>query len=88
MYMSLGRGSGSPCLDVFITLLSLGQKGYKQLCTQRKVWYVYHSKYGAFMHSHVIMQDNYVYLKEKLSEVCGRHGVRVLDTRHNPISLG
>lgn len=32
-----GRGSGSPCLDVFITLLSLGLKGYKQLCTQRKV---------------------------------------------------
>jgi O-phospho-L-seryl-tRNASec:L-selenocysteinyl-tRNA synthase len=63
-----GRGSGSPCLDVFITLLSLGQKGYKQLCTQRK--------------------ENYAYVKEKLSEVCGRHGERVLDTRHNPISLG
>ena len=33
----VGRGSGTPCLDVFITLLSLGQRGYKQLCIQRKV---------------------------------------------------
>ncbi|CAI8033170.1 O-phosphoseryl-tRNA(Sec) selenium transferase [Geodia barretti] len=63
-----GRGSGSPCVDVFITLLSLGVKGYKQLCTQRK--------------------ENYVYLKQKLGEVCTKHGERVLETSHNPISLG
>lgn len=35
-----------------------------------------------------VVQENYAYLKEKLSEVCGRHGERVLETRHNPISLG
>ena len=29
-----------------------------------------------------------MYLKEKLSEVCSRHSERVLDTPHNPISLG
>jgi O-phospho-L-seryl-tRNASec:L-selenocysteinyl-tRNA synthase len=63
-----GRGSGSPCVDVFITLLSLGVKGYKELCTQRK--------------------ENYVYLKQKLGEVCTKHGERVLETSHNPISLG
>ena len=34
------------------------------------------------------LQENYEYLKEKLSEVCGRHGERVLATPHNPISLG
>lgn len=35
--VGIGRGSGTPSLDVFITLLSLGQRGYKQLCVQRKV---------------------------------------------------
>lgn len=34
------------------------------------------------------LQENYLYLKEQLSEVCSRHGERVLDTPHNPISLG
>ena len=37
MCNTAGRGSGTPCLDVFITLLSLGQTKYKRLCTQRKV---------------------------------------------------
>ena len=32
-----GRASGTPSLDVFITLLSLGGKGYRQLCVDRKV---------------------------------------------------
>ena len=32
-----GRGSAAPALDVFITLLSLGGRGYKELCSQRKV---------------------------------------------------
>ena len=34
------------------------------------------------------LQENYLYLREKLSEVCSRHGERVLDTPHNPISIG
>lgn len=32
----LGRASASPCLDLFITLLSLGSKGYQKLVSQRK----------------------------------------------------
>lgn len=32
----LGRASASPCLDLFITLLSLGAKGYQKLVSQRK----------------------------------------------------
>lgn len=35
----LGRASSSPALDVFITLLSLGVKGFKELVTQRKEMY-------------------------------------------------
>ncbi|XP_059471686.1 O-phosphoseryl-tRNA(Sec) selenium transferase [Neocloeon triangulifer] len=34
-----GRASSSPALDVFITLLSLGVKGFKDLVTQRKEMY-------------------------------------------------
>lgn len=33
----IGRASATPSLDVFITLLSLGWKGYKQLLADRKV---------------------------------------------------
>ena len=29
-----------------------------------------------------------MYLKQKLGEVCTKHGERVLETSHNPISLG
>lgn len=36
-----GRGSAAPALDVFITLLSLGGRGYKELCSQRKENYSY-----------------------------------------------
>lgn len=31
-----GRASATPSIDVFITLLSLGWKGYHKLCTERK----------------------------------------------------
>ncbi|XP_064383400.1 O-phosphoseryl-tRNA(Sec) selenium transferase-like [Halichondria panicea] len=31
-----GRASGTPSLDIFITLLSMGKKEYQRLCTQRK----------------------------------------------------
>ncbi|KAK7873918.1 hypothetical protein R5R35_012932 [Gryllus longicercus] len=36
-----GRASSSPSMDVFITLLSLGVNGYKNLITQRKEMYTY-----------------------------------------------
>lgn len=36
-FFSKGRASATPSLDVFITLLSLGWKGYKQLLADRKV---------------------------------------------------
>jgi len=32
-----GRASGSPVLDLFITLLELGRDGYEQLLQKRKV---------------------------------------------------
>lgn len=38
--------------------------------------------------NHSVVQENYSYLKEKLGEVCAKHGERVLETSHNPISLG
>ena len=36
-----GRASATPTIDVFITLLSLGKKGYGQLLRDRKQMYVY-----------------------------------------------
>jgi O-phospho-L-seryl-tRNASec:L-selenocysteinyl-tRNA synthase len=36
-----GRASATPCIDVFITLLSLGVAGYKKLLAQRKEVYEY-----------------------------------------------
>jgi len=36
-----GRASSSPAMDVFITLLSLGVNGYKNLITQQKEMYTY-----------------------------------------------
>ncbi|XP_064630188.1 O-phosphoseryl-tRNA(Sec) selenium transferase-like isoform X2 [Lineus longissimus] len=39
-----GRASGTPSLDVFITLLSLGVKGYKNLLKERKETYKYLSE--------------------------------------------
>ena len=36
-----GRASSSPAMDVFITLLSLGVNGYKNLIAQRKEMYTY-----------------------------------------------
>ena len=33
----IGRASATPSIDVFITLLSLGWKGYNKLCSERKV---------------------------------------------------
>lgn len=33
----IGRASATPSIDVFITLLSLGWKGYQKLCSERKV---------------------------------------------------
>lgn len=89
IYLVTGRGSGSPCLDVFITLLSLGKDGYMKLCSQRKV-----AMHGVSTKNKLIvifiwfLQENYIYLKEKLIEVCVKHGERVLETSHNPISLG
>ncbi|KAG8312765.1 hypothetical protein J6590_015949 [Homalodisca vitripennis] len=39
--VSQGRASASPAMDVFITLLSLGVNGYKNLISQRKEMYKY-----------------------------------------------
>ena len=36
-----GRASGTPTLDVFITLLSLGRKGYRALLQERKELFTY-----------------------------------------------
>lgn len=36
-----GRGSGTPSTDVFITLLNIGKKGYKNLLEERKKMYAY-----------------------------------------------
>lgn len=36
-----GRASASPPMDIFITLLSLGVNGYKNLINQRKEMYKY-----------------------------------------------
>ncbi|XP_013413537.1 O-phosphoseryl-tRNA(Sec) selenium transferase isoform X2 [Lingula anatina] len=36
-----GRASGTPSMDLFITLLSLGVKGYQQLLKERKEMYKY-----------------------------------------------
>jgi len=36
-----GRASGSPTMDLFITLLSLGRAGYRKLFADRKEMYQY-----------------------------------------------
>ena len=36
-----GRASGSPTMDLFITLLSLGRAGYRKLLADRKAMYQY-----------------------------------------------
>ena len=36
-----GRGSGTPSTDVFITLLNIGKKGYKNLLEDRKKMFIY-----------------------------------------------
>ena len=46
-----------------------------------------HRVYELFLNI-MLRQENYVYLKQKLGEVCTKHGERVLETSHNPISLG
>lgn len=41
LYMLVGRASGSPTMDLFITLLSLGRAGYRRLATERKAMFQY-----------------------------------------------
>ncbi|KAG7330130.1 hypothetical protein KOW79_006352 [Hemibagrus wyckioides] len=62
-----GRASASPSLDVLITLLSLGARGYKKLLAERK--------------------ELYTHLAQELKTLADRHGERLLNTPHNPISL-
>ena len=38
---SSGRASSSPIVDMFITMLSMGEMGYKQLLARRKVGGLY-----------------------------------------------
>lgn len=35
-----GRASGSPVLDLFITLLSFGRTGYETMLQEQKVYYI------------------------------------------------
>ncbi|XP_042209526.1 O-phosphoseryl-tRNA(Sec) selenium transferase-like isoform X2 [Homarus americanus] len=63
-----GRASNSPIVDLFITLLSMGVKGYKQLLRERKM-----------------LKEM---LAEQMSSVAEKHGLRVLTTKNNPISIG
>ncbi|XP_065071859.1 O-phosphoseryl-tRNA(Sec) selenium transferase-like isoform X2 [Rhopilema esculentum] len=62
-----GRASASPTIDLFITLLSLGVNGYKNLLAERK--------------------ESYILLMSELDTVCRTYDERLLDTKHNPISL-
>ncbi|XP_042209525.1 O-phosphoseryl-tRNA(Sec) selenium transferase-like isoform X1 [Homarus americanus] len=62
-----GRASNSPIVDLFITLLSMGVKGYKQLLRERKM-----------------LKEM---LAEQMSSVAEKHGLRVLTTKNNPISI-
>ena len=39
--MFVGRASGTPTMDMFITLLSLGVSGYKKLLKKRKELFTY-----------------------------------------------
>jgi O-phospho-L-seryl-tRNASec:L-selenocysteinyl-tRNA synthase len=36
-----GRASGSPCLDLFITLLSMGERRFRELLAEREALFVY-----------------------------------------------
>ena len=62
-----GRASASPVLDAFMTLLSLGRRGFAQLMDER--------------------EEMMRYLAEQLGQLAARHGERLLQTPHNPISL-
>lgn len=62
-----GRASMSPIADLFITLLSMGVRGYQQLLAEQKV--------------------GYAHLKRQLEALQSRHPVRVLETKHNDVSL-
>lgn len=68
MCFKLGRASATPTLDLFITMLSLGSRGYKNMLAERK--------------------EIYGYLKQELSRCAEGHGERILQTPHNPISIG
>lgn len=63
-----GRASMAPILDLFITLLSMGEAGLRSLLRKRK--------------------QVHTLLREQLSALAARHGLRVLNTPHNPISVG
>ena len=41
IFLHLGRASGTPTMDIFITLLSLGVQGYKRLLKKRKELFTY-----------------------------------------------
>eukprot|EP00794_Sanderia_malayensis_P005585 gene5585-6274_t len=62
-----GRASGSPIVDLFITLLSLGVNGYKKLLSERK--------------------EMYTFLTDGLKDTMARYDERLLDIKHNQISL-
>ncbi|KAK6178106.1 hypothetical protein SNE40_012935 [Patella caerulea] len=63
-----GRASATPSIDLFITLVSMGTTGYKNLLSERK--------------------ELCKYLTEQLQSCAVIHGERLLQTKHNPISIG
>ncbi|XP_037802895.1 O-phosphoseryl-tRNA(Sec) selenium transferase-like [Penaeus monodon] len=62
-----GRASGSPVVDLFITLLSMGIRGHKKLLEDRKALKSL--------------------LTQRMEGVAEKYGLRVLNTKNNPISI-
>jgi len=63
-----GRASISPILDVFCTLISMGERMWRRLQEER--------------------EEMFPYFKSRLQAVADTCGERLLETPHNPISLG
>jgi len=75
-------------MDVFITLLSLGSNGYRQLLSDRKVPFSFFSPYVKQKIIFFVNQERFKQLKSTLDEVAAKHNLNVLDVPGNDISLG
>ena len=86
-----GRASNGPVLYVFMTLLSLGSSGYERLLRDRKVGSPCVRVLAAVRPCSrwdASRQAEFTYLRDRLGELATKHGLRVLTTPHNDISLG